>query len=159
VAVVLGTGIGLRPDLEPGALVLLDDQINLTGGSPLVGPNRDDLGPRFPDMSEPFDRELRDAAARVAQARGIPLARGVYVGVAEADGSGARVPAPDPRTFDFLREIGADLVGTDIVHPVIAARHMGMPVLGIAAAAGSGPPAEGPVLRLVRDVVELGFID
>ena len=116
---------GMNPLWAPGDLVLLDDHINLMGESPLTGPNLDDLGPRFPDMSAPYDAVLQEAAAAVAMAAGIPLRRGVYVAV----------PGPQLETraeYRMLRAMGADVVGMSTVPEVIAARHMGMRVLAVA---------------------------
>jgi purine-nucleoside phosphorylase len=145
VVTVLGTGTGLRPGLEPGVVVLLDDQINLTGDSPLVGSTPEDVGPRFPDLSEAFDAELRAAACRAAEDRGLPLQRGVFAGTAGD---------PDAGTLEVLRASGADLVGGSIVGPVIAARHMGLPVLGIAIVTGAGfPTVEPRIAEVLRDVL------
>jgi purine-nucleoside phosphorylase len=122
--VTSGAGGGLHPLMELGDLVLLDDHINLMGDSPLVGPNLDELGPRFPDMSEPYDRGLQELALRVAAERKIRLHRGVY----------AAVTGPNLETraeYRMLRALGADVVGMSTVPEVIAARHMGMRVMGV----------------------------
>lgn len=122
--VVSGASGGMNPLWAPGELVLLDDHINLQGDSPLVGPNLDELGPRFPDMSEPYDRELQALAMEIALARGILLHRGVYAGVTG--------PNLETRAeYRMLRGMGADVVGMSTVPEVIVARHMGMRVLGI----------------------------
>ena len=122
--VVSGACGGLDPLLSLGDLVLLDDHINLMADTPLVGPNPDELGPRFPDMSEPYDRELQERAQAVAMARGIPLKRGVYVAVVG--------PNLETRAeYRMLRTLGADVVGMSTVPEVIVARHMGMRVLGV----------------------------
>lgn len=124
VLMVSGACGGMNPDWSPGELVLLEDQINFLGDNPLVGPNLDELGPRFPDMSEPFDRGLQELALNVASEAGIPLHRGVYVAV----------PGPNLETraeYRMLRAFGADVVGMSTVPEVIVANHMGMKVLGI----------------------------
>ncbi len=129
---LLGAGVlsvsaavgGMNPLMSLGDLVLLDDHINLHGDSPLVGPNLDELGPRFPDMSEPYDQELQALARAVALEQGIPLQRGVYAGVVG--------PSLETRAeYRMLRTMGADVVGMSTVPEVIVARHMGMRVLGI----------------------------
>ena len=116
---------GMNPLWGPGDLVVLDDHINFMGDSPLTGPNLDELGPRFPDMSAPYDAELQEAAATVAMAEGIPLRRGVYVAVVG--------PQLETRAeYRMLRAMGADVVGMSTVPEVVAARHMGMSVLAVA---------------------------
>lgn len=122
--VVTGLCGGMDPLHRLGDLVLLDDQINLMGDSPLVGPNLDAFGPRFPDMSEPFDRELQELALDAALRRGIRLERGVYAGVVG--------PNLETRAeYRMLRLLGAHVVGMSIVPEVVVARHMGMRVLGL----------------------------
>lgn len=122
--IVSGACGGMNPLWNPGDVVMLDDHINLLGDSPLVGPNLDELGPRFPDMSEPYDRGLQSLASEVALAAGIQLRRGVYVAVTG--------PNLETRAeYRMLRAMGADVVGMSTVPEVVAARHMGMAVLGL----------------------------
>lgn len=115
---------GMHPLWEPGDLMLIADHINLLGDNPLVGPNDDTLGPRFPDMSCAYDRGLRALARRSATERGITLREGVYVAVT---GPNLETPAE----YRFLRAIGADVVGMSTVPEVIVAVHAGMRVLGL----------------------------
>lgn len=122
--VVSNVSGGLNPLWDVGDLVLLDDHINLLGDNPLVGPNPDALGPRFPDMSEPYDRRLQSLVQATALEEGLVLRRGVYVAV----------PGPNLETraeYRMLRALGADVVGMSTVPEVIAARHMGIRVLGL----------------------------
>jgi purine-nucleoside phosphorylase len=115
---------GLHPLWQAGDLVLLADHINLLGDNPLVGPNADDLGPRFPDMSAAYDAELQALALRTALVQQVPLRRGVYAAVAG--------PNLETRAeYRMLRALGADVVGMSTVPEVIVARHMGMRVLAI----------------------------
>jgi len=115
---------GINGSLEQGGLVLISDHINLQGANPLVGPNDDTLGPRFPDMTEAYWHPYRDLAKDVALELCIFLAEGVYAGLV---GPSYETPAE----IRFLRTIGADVVGMSTVAEVIAANHMGMKVLAI----------------------------
>lgn len=115
---------GMNPLFRRGDLMLTTDHINLQGANPLIGPNVDAWGPRFPDMSEPYDRALRDVAEAAALARGIRLQQGVYVAVVG--------PNLETRAeYRFLRGIGADVVGMSTVPEVVVARHMGLRCLAI----------------------------
>jgi xanthosine phosphorylase len=112
----------LRPEIEPGALALIDDHINLLGQNPLVGPNDPTVGLRFPDLSEVYDPELRARAGAVAASLGIPLRSGVYLATL---GPSFETPA-EIRAF---RALGADLVGMSTVPEAISARHCGLKVV------------------------------
>ncbi len=115
---------GMNPIYRCGDLMRIADHINLIGDNPLRGPNLDELGPRFPDMSEPYDRGWGELADRLALEAGIRLHVGVYVAVAG--------PNLETRAeYRFLRLIGADVVGMSTVPEVIVARHAGMRVLGL----------------------------
>jgi purine-nucleoside phosphorylase len=115
---------GMNPLWGPGDLVLLSDHINLLGDNPLVGPNDERLGPRFPDMSAPYDPELRTLARKTALELGIMLREGVYVAVAG--------PNLETRAeYRMLRAMGADVVGMSTVPEVIVAGHQGMRTIGI----------------------------
>src|SRR5437773_4744183 len=114
----------VRPDWNPGELMLIADHINLLGDNPLIGPNDDHLGPRFPDMSEPYSEALRALARRVARDQRLTVREGVYVAV----------PGPNLETraeYRMVRTLGGDVVGMSTVPEVIVAVHGGMRVLGI----------------------------
>ncbi|MBN1595386.1 purine-nucleoside phosphorylase [candidate division FCPU426 bacterium] len=116
---------GINRHFYPGDLALLHDHINLMGETPLVGPNDDRLGPRFPDLYQAYDEKLQALALAVARDQKIPLPRAVY----------AALTGPNLETvaeYRFLQIIGADCVGMSTVPEVIAARHAGLRVLGIA---------------------------
>ncbi len=122
--IVTNAAGAIRTDLAPGQLVLIADHINFTGQNPVTGPNDPRLGERFFDMSDAYARRLRRLARTAAQAEGIPLPEGVYLGLS---GPSFETPA-EIRAF---RTMGADLVGMSTVHEVIAARHLGIEVLGL----------------------------
>jgi len=115
---------GINLSYEPGSLVLISDHINLQGSNPLVGPNDDSLGPRFPDMTDAYSQRYRMIAREVAADLGLHLKEGVYAAVL---GPSYETPAE----IRYLRAIGADLVGMSTVAECIAANHMGIQVLGV----------------------------
>jgi purine-nucleoside phosphorylase len=115
---------GMNPHLDKGDLVAVTDHINLMGDNPLIGPNDERLGPRFPDMSEPYNRKYINLLEGIALELRIPLRRGVLVSVA---GPNLETAAE----YRFLRRIGADVVGMSMVPETLAAVHGGMKVLGI----------------------------
>lgn len=124
VLVVSNVAGGLNPNFVLGDLVVIEDHINLMGSNPLVGPNDDSLGPRFPDMIEPYDHKLIALAEQVALKNGIKLQRGVYAAVTG--------PCLETRAeYRYLRTVGADLVGMSTVPEVIVAVHAGMRTLGV----------------------------
>jgi purine-nucleoside phosphorylase len=115
---------GMNPLYRKGDIMIMDDHINLLGDNPLIGPNNDELGPRFPDMSEPYSKRLIELAEQIALQEQMKLQRGIYVAV-----SG---PNLETRAeYRFLRGIGADVVGMSTIPEVIIARHMGIEVFGI----------------------------
>jgi purine-nucleoside phosphorylase len=115
---------GINTTFASGALMVIDDHINLMGSNPLVGPNDDRFGARFPDMTEVYSRRLRRIADEAAKAKDVPVSHGVYAAV---HGPSYETPAE----IRYLRAIGADAVGMSTVPEAIAARHMGLEVLGI----------------------------
>lgn len=155
---------GMNPLWRPGDLMLIADHINLLGDSPLIGPNDDRLGVRFPDMSSPYDDGLRAMAREVALHNGLALREGVYVAV----------PGPNLETraeYRMLRALGADVVGMSTVPEVIVGVHAGMRVLGLSIITDECLPdrlqpatveqiiavanrAEPHLTRLVRGVLE-----
>ena len=135
VLLLTGACLALDPRMNPGDLVMVDDHLNLLGDNPLIGPNLHELGPRFPDMSEPYDRALQALARQVGREEGVPLASGVYAAVPDTNLLGSA-------EYSMLRRLGADLVGTDLVGEAIVARHMGMRVLALLAVADRSPTSE-----------------
>lgn len=115
---------GLNPNFEAGDLMLIEDHINLLGMNPLIGKNEERWGPRFPDMSEPYSKELQAVAQAVAREEKIGLHKGVYVAVAG--------PNLETRAeYRMLRNMGSDVVGMSTVPEVIVARHMSLPVMAV----------------------------
>ncbi|BBH21063.1 purine nucleoside phosphorylase [Paenibacillus baekrokdamisoli] len=122
--IVTNAAGGINTNFEPGDLMLISDHINLTGRNPLIGPNEDELGVRFPDMSEAYSGRLRELARNKAEEQGFSVKEGVYIGVL---GPSYETPAE----IRMMRGMGADAVGMSTVAEVIAARHSDIEVLGI----------------------------
>jgi len=133
VLIVSNAAGGLNPQYGAGDVMLIDDHINLMFANPLVGLNDDKLGPRFPDMSRPYDRGLQRRAVEIAMREGFSLHRGVY----------AAVLGPNYETraeYRMLRRLGGDAVGMSTVPEVIVAQHAGMRVLGLSTITNVGCP-------------------
>ena len=133
VLVVSNAAGGVNPAYKVGDVMLIDDQINLMFANPLIGVNDDNLGPRFPDMSAPYDRRLAEVAVEVARQKDFVLHRGVYVAMLG--------PTYETRAeYRMVRRLGGDAVGMSTVPEVLAARHAGMRVLGLSTITNVGSP-------------------
>ena len=144
---------GVNPEFDPGDVMLITDNLNLigmTGINPLFGPNLDELGPRFPDMSQAYDRELMDKARQAASAENIALQEGVYCALSGPSFEG-------PADLRFLRLAGADAVGMSTVPEVIVARHGGMRVLGLSGISNKAN-LDGSTITTHEEVIEAGKI-
>ncbi len=143
----------VNPEFEPGQVMLITDHLNImgmTGNNPLMGPNLDEFGPRFPDMSRAYDRELAELARRVAAENHLVLQEGVYAGL-----SGPSFESP--AELRFLRVAGADAVGMSTVPEVIVARHAGMRVLGLSGISNKAN-LDGSTTTTHEEVFEAGKI-
>lgn len=136
---------GVNPDFEIGDLMVLTDHINLFPGNPLIGPNDKRFGPRFPDMSEAYDKSLIKLAEKVAAAQGVKIVQGVYVGM-----SGPTFETP--AEYKYVRAIGGDTVGMSTVPEVIVARHMGIPVFAMSVITDLGVP--GKIVEVTHEEVQ-----
>jgi purine-nucleoside phosphorylase len=147
VLVVTNAAGAVNTTFAPGELMIIEDHINLIG-NPLVGPNEDFLGPRFPDMSEAYDVRLRQVAEDACRATGAPVHRGVYIAMS---GPSYETPAE----IRMARAVGADAVGMSTAPEVVAARHMGVRVLGLSCLTNM---AAGVSARKLdhREVLEVG---
>jgi purine-nucleoside phosphorylase len=151
ILIVTNAAGAIHPDFEPGDVMLITDNLNIAGMSglnPLIGPNLDSLGPRFPDMSQSYDRELCALARQVAGKAGIPLQEGVYAGL-----SGPSFESP--ADLRFLRVAGADAVGMSTVPEVIVARHAGTRVLGFSGISNKAN-LDGDTVTSHEEVLEAG---
>lgn len=149
--VVTNAAGGLNRGFEAGDVMLITDQINLMGTNPLIGPNDDSIGPRFPDVTFAYAPALQDKARAAAAAEGISLREGVYVAV-----TGPSFETPAERRF--LRHIGADAVGMSTVPEVITANHAGMQVLGFSAITNKATGDEDQQPDSHEEVIEMAHI-
>jgi purine-nucleoside phosphorylase len=153
VMIVTNAAGGVNPEFVPGDVMLITDNLNLMGMSglnPLMGPNLDEIGPRFPDMSQAYDKELGMIAGKVASENNITLREGVYCGL-----SGPSFESP--ADLRFLRLAGADAVGMSTVPEVIVARHGGLRVLGISGISNKAN-LDGSTVTTHQEVIEAGKI-
>ena len=142
---------GLNPEFEPGDVMLITDQINMMGTNALIGPNEEEIGPRFPDMTHTYAPDLRALAINIARREDIPMRQGVYVAV-----SGPSFETPAERRY--LRSIGADAVGMSTIPEVTAANHAGMRIIGFSAITNkaTGAPDQQPDSH--REVLEMAQV-
>lgn len=149
--IVTNAAGGVHPDFQPGDIMLITDQLNLMGMSglnPLIGPNLDEIGPRFPDMSQAYDRAYCDLARKVARQNKVILREGVYAGL-----SGPSFESP--ADLRFLRLAGADAVGMSTVPEVIVARHGSMRPLGFSGISNKAN-LDGSTVTTHEEVIEAG---
>ena len=138
---------GVNPDFEVGEIMILNDHINLFPDHPLIGKNFDELGPRFPDMSDPYDTEMIEKAREIAAKNKIRVSTGAY---AALTGPTLETPAE----YRYIRAIGADAVGMSTVPEIIVARHMSIPCFAISIITDLGVP--GKIKKVtVADVIEV----
>jgi purine-nucleoside phosphorylase len=138
---------GVNPDFEVGEIMIQNDHINLFPAHPLIGRNIDELGPRFPDMSEPYDKHMISIAQEIAKENGIKVSTGIYAGLT---GPTLETPAE----YSYVRSIGADAVGMSTVPEVIVARHMEIPCFAISIITDLGVPGKIHKVSL-QDVIDV----
>ena len=136
---------GVNPDFEIGDIMLISDHINLFPTNPLMGPNMNELGPRFPDMSQAYSKEILKTAEEVAKELDIYVVKGIYAGL-----SGPTLETP--AEYQYVRNVGADAVGMSTVPEVIAARHMGIPCFGVSVITDLGVP--GKIVEVTHEDVQ-----
>lgn len=136
---------GVNPEFNIGDLMIITDHINLFPTNPLMGPNIEELGPRFPDMSDPYDNDLIDKAVLIGAKHDIPLQQGIYAGL-----SGPCLETP--AEYSYVRNIGADAVGMSTVPEVIAARHVGLKCFAISIITDLGVP--GKIVKVTHEDVQ-----
>lgn len=136
---------GVNRKFEVGDIMIIDDHINLFPTNPLIGKNYEELGPRFPDMSEPYDRKLIEKAEEIAIKNSIKLVKGAYAGL-----SGPCLETP--AEYQWIYNTGADTVGMSTVPEVIAARHMGIPCFGFSIITDLGVP--GKIIEVTHELVQ-----
>ena len=136
---------GVNPDFEIGDIMLISDHINLFPTNPLMGPNMSELGPRFPDMSQPYSKDILKTAEEVAKELDIYVVKGIYAGL-----SGPTLETP--AEYQYVRNVGADAVGMSTVPEVIAARHMGIPCFGVSVITDLGVP--GKIVEVTHEDVQ-----
>jgi len=153
ILIVTNAAGGVNPDFLPGDVMLITDNLNfvgMAGMNPLMGPNLEEIGPRFPDMSQAYDRQLGGVARKVAAENGIPLREGVYCGL-----SGPSFESP--ADLRFLHMIGTDAVGMSTVPEVIVARHGGMRCLGFSGISNKAN-LDGSTVTTHEEVIEAGQV-
>ncbi|MGZ9164343.1 MAG: purine-nucleoside phosphorylase [Anaerolineales bacterium] len=151
--IVTNAAGGVNPAFTPGDVMLITDHLNLigmTGLNPLMGPNIDEIGPRFPDMSQAYDRKLMDVARKAASRNNIPLMEGIYCALSGPSFEG-------PADLRFLRMAGADAVGMSTVPEVIVARHGGLRVLGFSGISNKAN-LDGSTVTTHEEVIEAGKV-
>ena len=153
IMIVTNAAGGVNPAFIPGDVMLITDNLNLigmTGLNPLIGPNIDELGPRFPDMSQAYDRKLMEIARKAASQNSVALREGVYCALSGPSFEG-------PADVRFLRMIGADAVGMSTVPEVIVARHGALRVLGFSGISNKANP-DGSTVTTHEEVIEAGKV-